>query len=779
MKRKINEISKKTKEEKEKKEYDSEEEDKALENINIEESDSEDEVDNNEDNESDNENEYEIVQIKKDKKQNEDEEEEDEDEDEDENEDKEREEEEEDIEGLSDEESEEELDENYVSSDEETDNTLNNNSNSEETFTTEDGRVFTNPTIPGVLPREVFPEINPVYDSDTSDEETENTIGNVPIEWYDDFPHIGYDINGKKIMRPAKGDELDKFLAKMEDPDDWKTVEDEKTGKKIVLSKEELDMIRKIQGGDFADGYDPYEPYVDWYTSKVMETPLSAAPEPKSRFIPSKWEGKRIMKIVRAIRKGWIVPGKKKEEKPRFYALWDNNEEAEERPNHIPAPKLPLPENDMSYNPPAEYLPTEEEIEEWKKLDPEDRPKNYLPKKYSSLRAVPAYDKFIQERFERCLDLYLCPRVKKNKFQIDPESLIPKLPDPKDLQPFPTSLAITFKGHTGRVRSISVDPTGQWLASGSEDKTLRLWEVVTGRCLRIWKMEEPITNVSWNPNKMFSIIAVVAGDIVKLINPLIASNEVQHNTEEFLKPHTEIEKSKHVEWVNPSSSETKNGIRQIIKFEKNVTYISWHRRGDYFATVSPDAANSAVLVHQITKRQTQNPFKKSKGLVQRVQFHPNKPFLFVATQNYVRIYNLVKQELIKKLQTGVKWISSMDIHPGGDNVIIGSYDKRLCWFDLDLSVKPYKTLRYHKYAIRNVCYHKKYPLFASCSDDGNINIFHGMVYNDMLQNPLIVPVKIIKAHEITENLGVLNCEFHPIQPWIFTCGADTNIKLFS
>jgi len=47
---------------------------------------------------------------------------------------------------------------------------LNNNSNSEETFTTEDGRVFTNPTIPGVLPREVFPEINPVYDSDTSDE---------------------------------------------------------------------------------------------------------------------------------------------------------------------------------------------------------------------------------------------------------------------------------------------------------------------------------------------------------------------------------------------------------------------------------------------------------------------------------------------------------------------------------------------------------------------------------------------------------------------------------
>jgi len=35
----------------------------------------------------------------------------------------------------------------------------------------------------------------------------------------------------------------------------------------------------------------------------------------------------------------------------------------------------------------------------------------------------------------------------------------------------------------------------------------------------------------------------------------------------------------------------------------------------------------------------------------------------------------------------------MAIHPLGDNLIIGSYDRRLAWFDLDLSVKPYKTLR--------------------------------------------------------------------------------------
>jgi hypothetical protein len=34
----------------------------------------------------------------------------------------------------------------------------------------------------------------------------------------------------------------------------------------------------------------PYEPYIDYYSGDVDPTPLLNAPEPKRRFIPSKWE---------------------------------------------------------------------------------------------------------------------------------------------------------------------------------------------------------------------------------------------------------------------------------------------------------------------------------------------------------------------------------------------------------------------------------------------------------------------------------------------------------
>ncbi len=54
--------------------------------------------------------------------------------------------------------------------------------------------------------RYVYQEIDPGDDSDYSVPDNQaNSIGNIPLSFYDTYPHIGYNINGKKIMRPAKG----------------------------------------------------------------------------------------------------------------------------------------------------------------------------------------------------------------------------------------------------------------------------------------------------------------------------------------------------------------------------------------------------------------------------------------------------------------------------------------------------------------------------------------------------------------------------------------------
>lgn len=89
-------------------------------------------------------------------------------------------------------------------------------------------------------PRYIYTEIDPVYDTDDSDAPaTQNTIGNIPLSFYDSYPHIGYDINGKKIVRPAKGEALDALLDSIDLPKGWTGLTDPATGKPLELSQQE------------------------------------------------------------------------------------------------------------------------------------------------------------------------------------------------------------------------------------------------------------------------------------------------------------------------------------------------------------------------------------------------------------------------------------------------------------------------------------------------------------------------------------------------------------
>lgn len=62
----------------------------------------------------------------------------------------------------------------------------------------------------------------------------------------------------------------------------------------MTLTKEEMQMIRRIRAGEFPHvEVDPHLPEDDWFTRDLQLHPLSSAPEPKRRFQPSKWEEKK------------------------------------------------------------------------------------------------------------------------------------------------------------------------------------------------------------------------------------------------------------------------------------------------------------------------------------------------------------------------------------------------------------------------------------------------------------------------------------------------------
>lgn len=236
-----------------------------------------------------------------------------------------------------------------------------------------------------------------------------------------------------------------------------------------------------------------------------------------------------------------------------------------------PAPKLTLPGHAESYRPPPEFVFDEDERLKWEASEPEERRLNFMPAAFPNLRTVPAYKDYLKERFERCLDLYLAPRQRKMKMNVNKEDLIPKLPSPKDLQPFPTFQAILYSGHDGWVRSISIHQSGQYLVSGGDDGTMRVWEVQTGRCLRKIDFGEKVKRVEWCPNCKLYLIAVGVGSRVCLVNPFIGDRRIIDATNQLFD---DFDGKENKMW---KSSETA-GVKLDVVHEAEIIDLVWHSK---------------------------------------------------------------------------------------------------------------------------------------------------------------------------------------------------------
>lgn len=652
-----------------------------------------------------------------------------------------------------------------------------------------------------------FPKEQEKVDAPSDDSEDDEVLirtGNIPEHWYDEYDHVGYDVKGSKVKKIER-DELEEFLRRQKDPEWWREIEDKMNNRRLRLSKEDLELIQKVKKGQFADGLvDPYDTSLGQVEFENPDTihPMNDI-KPKRRFIRSLNERNQVNRYIQAIKRGWLkvrtkeeIENELKQKKERTWDVWQDESLTTWKPRKMPptiqAPKKDPPTHAESYNPSKEYLLDEQEKKDQEDLDEEDRMYNFEPQVHDALRKVPLYENLVKEHFERCLDLYLAPRALKKKVNIAASSLIPEIPPPSELKPFPTKVSVSYKGHSARVRSLSVSPCGNYLATGDEEGNVFIFHVRTSRIRQKYTFGGCVDSVEWSPNRNMPVLAVVSEQTVTLIVPRdLFDGEIERDTQKlfnqfrsrYIAPTTSGDKKPACVWTFPDreSTEFKEGRRVVMTFEHLQKRIVWHLKGDYFATLADRVqTSSSVLIHSLSKTSSQKPFAKSKGIVEAIEFHPVRPLFYVSNTTHVFIYNLQKQSLTKKFQSGARAVSSLAIHPKGDHFVVGSFDKRMMWFDQDTSSLPYKKLKYHSKAIRNVDFSKKYPLFVSCSDDGSLNIFHGFVSEDPMINPLIVPVKVLKGgHKVKDNIGVLDCQFHPTQPWVFSSGADGQVHMWS
>lgn len=64
-------------------------------------------------------------------------------------------------------------------------------------------------------------------------------------------------------------------------------------------------------------------------------------------------------------------------------------------------------------------------------------------------------------------------------------------------------------------------------------------------------------------------------------------------------------------------------------------------------------------------------------------------------------------------------------------------------------------------------------------DFGHAHCITLVVHSDLLQNPLLVPLKQLPGPERRGELCVLGLRWHPAQPWLLAAAADHTLRLYA
>lgn len=89
-------------------------------------------------------------------------------------------------------------------------------------------------------------------------------MGEVPLKWYGEEGHIGYDREANKLAKKDKS----QLEAGLKDKDRWRTIYDEYNDEQITLSKEEIEMITRIRQGRFPH----VEVCLAWFSESLVSS---------------------------------------------------------------------------------------------------------------------------------------------------------------------------------------------------------------------------------------------------------------------------------------------------------------------------------------------------------------------------------------------------------------------------------------------------------------------------------------------------------------------------
>jgi WD40 repeat protein/tRNA A-37 threonylcarbamoyl transferase component Bud32 len=332
--------------------------------------------------------------------------------------------------------------------------------------------------------------------------------------------------------------------------------------------------------------------------------------------------------------------------------------------------------------------------------------------------------------------------------------------------------AFTLRGHRGEVTSVACSPDGASLLSGSQDRTVKLWDIRRYDDDLTFRASSGYTSIAFSPNgvslasaprdKAVLIWNMTTGESVRLLSLPESVNGLAFNADGSQLACAGDDGAIRVREV-PSGRETLHlrghrgpvyavafspGGNRLVSAGEDGTVRVWdialgreilrltgHASAVHSVAFSPDGsrvasagADGIVRVWDAGTGQQRLALGDHDGLIYVVAFRPDGRRLATAGQDeVVRIWDAATGELVRKLRGHTGPVRGLAYNAEGHLASAGDDMAVRLW---DAAGHELLALRGHTRAIRGVAFSRDGHRLASASEDRTIKVWDGTPLDD-------------------------------------------------